>query len=811
MDGLLKDLRYGVRMLVKTPVLSVVAVVAFAIGIGLTTTVFSIVNGAMYKGLPFEEADRLVSLWRTNAVRDFDRAGVTFHDFVDWREQQTTMEDIGLWGEGTVNLVGRDERPDRYEGGMVTANMFDLLRVRPELGRGFVEGEDRPGADRVIILGYQIWQDKFEGSHDIIGRTLRANSEVRTIVGVAPAGFKFPIRADLWIPIEVDPLAHDRGDGPGYPAYGRLRDGVSIDQAKAEFATIASRLEQQYPESNENFGSRVEPFTEFVLGQQVSALLFTMLGAVIGVLLIGCANVANLLFARAAVREKEVAIRSALGARRKRIIRQLLLEVGILSTIGAALGILIGLAGVAWFDRAISVDPPPFWMSFSPDAQVIAFVIAVTALSAIAAGLLPALRSTGKGMNEALKDEGRGSSGLRMGRITSIIVAGEVAVSCGLLIASGLMIKSVVQLRTLDLPFAVESIFTARLNLPELEYPDSEARTAYYDELLQRLQTMPGAEAATLSDGLPASGNGVRTIEIEGESYATEDDYPGAREGIVTPGYFETFQTPVLEGRAFDLSDRMGNLHVAIVNESFVREYFPDADALGRRFRIHESDTTSAWLPVVGVVPDLKMEGIGNNDASPAGYYITVAQNGDILANRVSIAVRTSGDPLALASWVRETVTSMDPNLPIYDALSMEQVIHEQTWFYTVFGTLFMIFGFVALFLAAVGLFGVMSFSVSQRTREMGIRMALGAYNGRLIRLAMRRGLTQLAIGIVLGIGLAVLATRPLSIVLYDVNARDPVIFGGVVLALAFTGVLATFIPAKRVTRINPVAALTPG
>jgi predicted permease len=414
-------------------------------------------------------------------------------------------------------------------------------------------------------------------------------------------------------------------------------------------------------------------------------------------------------------------------------------------------------------------------------------------------------------MNNALKDEGRGSSGLRMGRITSIIVIGEVAVSCGLLIAAGLMIKSVAQLRSVNFPFAVESIFTARLNLPASDYPDADARTAFYHEFLQRLQATPGVEAATLSDGLPARGNGTRVFEIEGGEYPTERDYPNAREGIVTPGYFATFETPVLDGRAFVFSDTKDNLPVALVNQSFVREFFDGQEPLGKRFRIHQDNDVYDWMTVVGVVPDLKMEGIGNNNASPAGYYIAVEQFADVLGNVVSVGVRTAGDPSSMASRVRETLATMDPNLPIYDALPMKTVIAEQTWFYRVFGTLFMVFGFVALFLAAVGLYGVMSFSVSQRTREMGIRMALGAYNGRLIRLAMRRGLRQIAIGIAIGIGIAALATRPLQVILYQVNARDPLIFGGVVLALALVGVLATFIPARRVTRIHPAEALTPG
>jgi predicted permease len=428
----------------------------------------------------------------------------------------------------------------------------------------------------------------------------------------------------------------------------------------------------------------------------------------------------------------------------------------------------------------------------------------------VAAGLFPALRATGKGLNVALNEEGRGgSTGLRMGRVTSIIVIGEVAVSCGLLIAAGLMIKSVAQLRTIDMPFAIESIFTARLNLPDTDYPDADARTDFYREFLQRLQTTPGVEAATLSDGLPARGNGMRTFEIEGEEYPTERDYPRAREGIVTPGYFETFQAAVLEGRAFQFADSKDNLPVALVNRSFIREYFDDGEGIGKRFRIHQGEDVYEWMTVVGVVPDMKMEGIGNNNESPAGYYVAVEQFAEILGNTVSVGVRTTGDPGAMATRVRETLATMDPNLPVYDAMSMQAVIDDATWFYTVFGTLFMAFGFAALFLAAIGLYGVMSFSVSQRRREMGIRMALGAKEERLIRLAMQRGVRQLAIGIVLGIGLAALATRPLQIVLYEVDARDPVIFGGVVLALALVGVLATYIPARRVSQIHPAEALS--
>ncbi|MCL7963492.1 MAG: ABC transporter permease [marine benthic group bacterium] len=812
MDGFINDVKFGIRMLIKSPVLSLIAIVAFALGIGLTTTVFSIVNGAMYKGLPFDDADRVVSVWRVNPEREIERGGVTLYDYVEYRDQNSSLEAFGLWSNGAVNLVGADDKPERYQGARVTANMFEILRVAPVLGRGFLPEEEEPGAEPVMIIGYEVWQEKFDGSPEVIGRTVRTNGEPRTIVGVAPEGFKFPIEADMWAPLEVNPLEHDRDDGPQFPGFGRLKPGVSLDRASADFATIGLRLEAEYPESNEGFSPIVEPFTKFTIGNELHALLFTMLGAAIGVLLIGCANVANLLFARAAVREKEVAVRSAIGAKRKQIVRQLLIEVGVLSAIGGAVGVLIGIAGMAWFNRAVATNPPPFWMTFDIDGRVLLFATLASGLAAVAAGLFPALRATDKGLNEALNDEGRGSSsGLRMGRVTSAIVIGEVAVSCGLLIAAGLMIKSVAQLRTIDMPFAIENIFTARLNLPETDYPDADARTDFYREFLQRLQTTPGIEAATLSDGLPARGNGLRTFEIEGVDYPTERDYPRAREGIVTPGYFATFQAPVLEGRPFEFADTGDNLPVALVNRSFVREYFEDGVGIGKRFRIHQGNDVYEWMTVVGVVPDMKMEGIGNNDQSPAGYYIAVDQFAEILGNTVSVGARTTGDPGAMAARVRETLAALDPNLPVYDAMSMQAVIDDATWFYRVFGTLFMTFGFTALFLAAVGLYGVMSFSVSQRRREMGIRMALGAKEDRLIRFAMRRGMRQLAIGIVIGIALAALATKPLQIILYEVDARDPVIFGGVVLALALVGAIASYIPARRVSRIHPAEALQSG
>jgi predicted permease len=495
------------------------------------------------------------------------------------------------------------------------------------------------------------------------------------------------------------------------------------------------------------------------------------------------------------------------------VVSQLLSEVLVLASFGGILGFGFGTLGIEWFKRVIQVNPPPYWIRFDHDFRVVLFALGVTVLAALVSGLFPALQATKTEVGEALKDENRGSSSFRVNRLTGGLVIAEVALSCCLLIAAGLMIKSVTQLRTVDLPFATENVFTARINLPVVEYPDTASRIAFYEQLLERLDAIPGVEAATLSDGLPASGNGTRTFEVEGRAYAEDEDYHVAREGIVTPGYFRTFQTEILQGRAFSVSDRAGTLPVCVVNETFARNLL-DGDAMGKRIRMRERGPDgqvpdAAWLTVVGVVPDMRMEGIGNSEASPAGFYIPIAQSG--VGNFVSMAVRTRDAPMSKTQDVRAAVTAVDPNLPIFQVMSMEGVIDRQTFFYTIFGKLFVAFGFAAFFLAAVGLYGVMSFAVARRTQEMGVRMAHGAGDRQLIALVMRKGFFQLAVGLSIGLAFAVLVVGRLQFLLFEVNARDPLAFGLVVATLAGAGLLASFIPARRVTRVNPVTALTPG
>src|SRR5687768_14850718 len=789
MNRLLADLTSGVRMLIKYPTLSIVAVLTLGLGIGLSTTVFCVVNGGLFKGLPFPNAERIVSLMATNAGQGQPQMPVSVHDLAVHLSRQTSFEAIGAYDMAPFNLSVEEGRPERFAGARLTVDAFRALGMRAQLGRGFQDGDDRPGAPAIVLIGHDLWRDRYGSDPGIIGRTIRANGLQRTVIGVMPQKFAFPFNQALWIPLTIDPLATARGKGPSYFVVGLLKPDVSVAEARSQAATVAAQLEREFPETNKGFGATVKPYTEIAMGPEIYGLLYTMLGAGIGVLLIACVNVSNLLVARASLRRREVAVRMALGAAQGRIIRQHLTEVLVLAVAGGIVGVLLSLLGMQWFTQSVSGNPPPFWITFELDHRIMLFVSGIIALSCLAAGGLPALHAARVSAGAALKDDSRSATSGRLGRFSSGLVVAELAVSCGLLIAAGLMIKSVVQLKTVPMPFAVEQVLTARVDLPQSDYPDSAASIRFFEQLLPRLRAVPGVEAATLADGLPGAGNGSIPVQIEGKAYPQASDYPLAREGIVTPGYFETFQTPLLNGREFTTADSAAGQPVAIINESFARLHFPGVDPIGRQMKRIRPTGQEPWLTVVGLVPDLLMQGIGNNNASPVGYYIPIAQSD--VANGVRIAVRARGDATTVASQLRSAVSELDPNLAIYEISSLRRVIDRQTWFYTTFGTFFMAFGACALFLAAAGLYGVMSFAVTQRTREMGVRSALGARGLQLIALVMRRSVVQLGIGMALGLALALLASGALQPVLYKVNPRDAGVFAAVVVTLAIVSLFA--------------------
>jgi predicted permease len=803
MENILKDIRYGARMLVKNPGIAVISVLAFTLGIGLTTTMFSIVYGAIYRGLPFDEPKELMHVERNNLAEDIEGMAVTIHDFIDWREQQTTFEGISAFYMRSSYLADAEDRPERYTGTFITANFLNMLGVQPLIGRGFLDGEDSPQAEPVLLIGYNVWRDRYGSASDVIGRSVRLNGETMTVIGVMPEGFEFPIDNYLWTPLRMNSLEIERGEGLTLQVFGRLRNGVTMDQAQAEFSAVAQRLALEYPETNEGIGTVVKPYTEEFIGEEPVQLLHFMLLAVFLVLLIACANVANLLLSRAAVRTKEVAIRSALGASRGRVVMQLLAEAFAIAAVGGVLGLGLGRVGVELFNWAIVDVNPPFWIDIKIDTAAMIFVLALVVVTSVVAGIVPALKASGANVNEVLKDESRGSSSLRIGRLSKGLVVVELALSFGLLVSAGLMIKSVVNAANIDFGFATENVLTARLGLPVADYPDSLSQRQFYDQLEPRLEARYGVENVTLARTFPGLGSQGRRFAVEGEVYERDQDHPETRWVRITPGYFDTFQVSLREGRKFTQQDNAQSMPVAIVNESFASSYFAGESPLGRRVRIGDSESEEPWLTIVGVAPDMYLSGPENEN--PEGLYVPFHQSPD---EWVGIAIRTAGDPLAITPEVRDIVASIDNNMPIYFIDSLAGWVNQGTWFIRVFGTIFMIFGGVALFLASVGLYGVMAFSVEQRTKEMGVRMALGAQGPDVLRLIIRQGVIQVTIGLVLGLGLAVLLSRGMDILLFGVEPLDPTTFLVIILVLAGTGLLASLIPARRATRVDPVIAL---
>lgn len=798
--SLLKDLRYGARKLVRNPGFSAVAVLTLALGIGLTTTMFSIVYGAMMRGLPFPDGDRVVAVERNNPPRHIDQMGVTLHDFADYRAQARSFEGLAAYTGGTFNVSG-NEKPERFDGSYMSANAFRLLRVQPLLGRTFRDGEDEPGAPAVVVLSHELWKHRFAGSRSGLGTTIRVNGEQAEVVGVMGPGFRFPNNQDLWVPLRRH-LPASRVDEEQVQVFGRLKPGVDVDRATVELAGIAKRLAAAYPESNRDIGAHVKGFTETAVGKEPRALLLTMLLAVFLVLLIACANVANLLLSQAAQRAKEVGVRTALGASRRRIAMQFLTEPLAMAFAGAVLGTGLAWIGVRLFNNAIASTQPPFFIVIRIDAPILLFVLGITLFATLVSGVLPAIRASGANVNEVLKDESRGSSSFRGSWLSAVLVVFEIMLSVGLLVAAGLTTKSVTRLADMDFGVPTKTIFSARVGLPETQYRDSVAQIRFFNQLYPRLADIPGADAYTLTSNMPVLGAGSDPVQIQGKAYASERDYPESNRISTYPGYFSTFQVKV-EGRDFGSQDTETSDPVAVVNQTFATKFFGRQSPIGRRIRFGGEKTTEPWRTIVGVVPDMWADGTDNED--PQAVYLPFAQAPQ---RYMSVAIRTRGDPGALTQAVRERVAALDPDLPIYFVKTLQGRIDEDTWFYRVFGAIFMIMGFVALFLAAIGLYGVMAFSVSRRTREMGVRMALGAQPGDVVRLIVRQGVIQLAIGLVLGLVVAYALGRLLKIILFQVQATDPLVYATTLGVLAAAGIFASLIPARRATRVDPLVAL---
>jgi predicted permease len=791
-------------MMVKQPGMSLLAIVALALGIGLTTTMFSIVNGAVLRGLPFENSDRIHTLQRVNQAAPADSPGAseqaTLHDFVDWRAQQKSFEGIAAFQVRNANVVGPDGTPERYRAVWQSPNTFRLLRAQPALGRDLRDDEERPGAEPVAIISDKVWRERFGARPDAIGQPLRVNGIAMTVVGVMPPGFGFPVIQDLWVPMTIDLDPTKRATSQRVQVIGRLTESGTVDAASAEFATIARQLATDHPQSNSGIGVSIRTYIEAFLGAETVSALLTMLVAVFGVLVIACANVANLVLARAADRTREVAVRTAVGASRFRVLRQMLTEVLVLAIAGATVGLAIAYGAVTLFNRAIVDTSPPFWIDIRIDTTVLAFVTGIAALAAIVAGLVPAWRASRTDLAGIMKDEGR-STGIRMGRFSKGLVIAELAVSFGLLVASGLAIQSILNVANVNFGFPMHDVWAARVILPSEDYPDETKRRQAHEALLAKVKALPGVVTAALATDV-APNAGVFAIKFPGKTYANDRDYPGARGANITPDYFKVLRGGATRGRLFDARDHAASEPVVLVNQSFERKFFADG-AIGKQFALARGDHQE-WRTIVVVVPDFGFGDIANGQYRE-GFYLPLSQ---VPAAGFTIVAHTVSAPLTLTALVREAVRSMDPNLPISSPGTVEEAKNQGTWAFRVFGSLFMAFGVAALFLATVGLYGVMAFAVSKRTQEIGVRMAMGAAAGDVLRLVLRSGLWQVGLGITIGLALAFALASAMTMMLFGVTPREPFMYVAVGALLGATGLLACLIPARRASRVDPMVAL---
>ncbi len=805
---MLSDLRLTLRTLAKSPSFAFVAIFTLMLGIGVNTAMFSIVNGAIIRGLPFPAANRLVGVVGTSDAAGARGQGISLADFADLRARQTTLEDLAAYEDRTFNISGPGSDPERVMGCIISGSGPAMLQTAVQLGRWFRPGDDLVGAAPTVVLGDLVWRNRFKADPAILGQQLKVNGEWATVVGVGPRNMRFPEESDAYMTFRR-PADAEKRDLRNYNVFGRLKPGATVAQARAEFAALGQRIAADHPDTNKNISVLARPLKDNFVDDGTKQLLSVMLGAVLLVLLIACANVANLLLARAAIRGKEIAVRTALGASRGRLVRLLLTEAGVLSFAGGALGLALAYGLMVVFNAAIVAKEPPYFMVFKIDGVAVLYVGFLAVASTLLAGVFPALRTSQPDLNSVLKDGGRGSTNFSLSRFTRLMIIGEVALSCVLLVLSGLMVRSVIKIQSAPLGFATAGIFTARVSLPEGEYKDQARQREFYRALLERVQARPEIAGAALASMQP-SWSDSSAVEIDGRAAEPEGRTgPTASFNAVSPDYFRTLKIPFLQGREFNDRDTAESEPVAIVSSTFAAKYWAGQDAVGKRLRRGSSQAggrPAPWITVVGVVtPTLQ----GQFDATdPLQIYRPHLQQQSGMFRMTLFTQARSGDPAALAKVVRAEVRSLDENLPIYFVQTLDAMVADAKFFKKLFAWIFGIFGGVALVLAGVGLYGVMAYSVSQRTQEIGVRMALGASHGDVLRLILLQGGWQLGLGLTIGLGLAFFGGKLLSNFLYNVNASDPTTFSSTLLVLGTVGLAATLIPALRALRINPVEAL---
>ena len=798
MERLIQDVRYGVRMLWKRPGFAAVVVSTLALGIGANTAIFSVVNAVLLRPLPYRNAERLV--WVAGNVRGgTNRASVSPPDYVDYRAQNTVFEEFAASGSvaSAVNLTGAGE-PERLTGSRVTANYFRAFGVKPALGRVFGGDEERAGPEPVAVLSDGLWRRRFGGDPSVVGKSLTLDGKAVTVVGVAPPEFQYPAGTELWVPLDLDDPEMKIRAAHFLRPIGLLKEGVTLEQARAETDLIARRLEEQYPETNERWSLNLVPLEEQVVGG-VRTSLWVLLGAVGFVLLIACANVSNLMLARAAGLRRELALRTALGASRWRVARQQLTESVLLALAGGALGLLLASWGVDVL-TALGAGDIPRTREIGVDGRVLAFTAALSVLTGLVFGLLPALRASRTNLNEVLKDAGRGTAGPGRGRVRAALVVSEIALALTLLVGAGLLVKSFVGLRRVNPGFEPANVLTVRIDLARARYAKPEQAAAFFGELQRRVAGLPGVEAVGMVSELPLSGQpNDMYFSVAGRPPQTADQKVTADYRRVNHDYFRAMRVPVLRGRGFTEQEVAGNAQVVVINETLARNFFPDEDPLGRRLVIDFGKAEE--FEIVGVAADVLHRSL-EGGVYQMMYVPTLRIGG------TNLVVRTSSDPLALASAVRGEVAAVDREQPISAVRAMEEVVSgsvAQQRFRTL---LLAAFACVALLLAGVGIYGVIAYSVTHRTHEIGVRMALGAGVADILKMVIGQGMALALAGVALGLLAALALTRVLSSLLFGVTATDAATFAAVSFLIAAVAFLACLLPARRATKVDPMVAL---
>jgi putative ABC transport system permease protein len=792
-------------MLVKTPGFTAIAILAIALGIGASTTMFSAINALLLRPMPYiQDQDRLLAISEFFAKTPQQDSGTAFPDYLEWKKNATTLEGIAAMDQATFIITGGD-KPERYLGGLISADAFSFMGVQPILGRLFRPEEDELNAAPVALIGFQVWQEHFGADKGVVGKTIPINGKQVTVIGVMPKGWRFPEICDIWMPLQMQEKEHPRGNF-FLDCMGKVKKGVSIEQARAELEAITGRIAAQHPDTNTGVGIHVTSYREESI-RNFKTLTMLVMGAVLFVHLIACANVANLLLARGATRGKEIGIRLALGASRRQIIRQLLAESLVLGMVGSALGLLFAVWGVDLMLAALP-NEVPYWIRFDFDWRVFSFALGIGALSSVLFGLAPAFQASNPQLVDALKEGGRtGIGGAKGQRMRNSLVVAEVALALVLLVGAGLMMRSFMHLQKTDIGMDPSHTLTFRVGLPDAQFPDNEAAPRFFSQLIPKLAALPGVESAAATTSLPASGNiGISAFILEGEPEPERlQDARNMRQLMITPGYLQTTRIPLLRGRDFTAADTKDAPRVVMIDEDGARAWFPNQDAIGHQLRfLDKAGEPPMWSTIVGVVRPVVYERLTNRRPIPSVYF----PQEQVTSRFMSVMVRTKTDPAKFANVIRNTVLSVNKDLPIYRVLTMDEVVAQSFWDRRFFGTLFTVFAGLALFLASLGLYGVMAYAVRQRTQEIGVRMALGAQTGDVLRLITGQGLRLILSGLVIGFISAFFLAKLLSGSLHGISAHDPPSFTLVPVILFLVGLAACYLPARAAMRLDPMDAL---